>query len=217
MVLNIHSDASYLTEPKACSRLGGFYFLGSKPHNGKPIQLNGAIHVNASVCKFVVALAAEAELGALFYNCQDGKPLRLALEELGHPQPSTPIHCDNETAVTIANNTVKKQHSRAMEMRFFWVTNQVELGNFTVTWHPSKENLADYFTKHFEARHHQDVRPWYLTSAHSPTVLPCALALRTLKGCIGTLPHGYMRSTPLPRLQTDCRRGRSMSTAQIPR
>lgn len=119
MHLNIHSNASYLTEPKACSCLGEFYFLGSKPIEGKPIQLNGAIHVNASVCKFVIASAAEAELGALFYNCQDGKPLRLALQELGHPQQATPIHCDNKTAVAIANNTVKKQQSRAMEMRFF--------------------------------------------------------------------------------------------------
>ena len=31
MVLNIHSDASYLSEPKAKSRLAGFYCLGSVP------------------------------------------------------------------------------------------------------------------------------------------------------------------------------------------
>lgn len=37
MVLNIHSNASYLSKPKAGSRLGGTYFLGSLPQNRKAI------------------------------------------------------------------------------------------------------------------------------------------------------------------------------------
>jgi hypothetical protein len=28
MILNVHSDVSYLSTPKACSRAGGYYFLG---------------------------------------------------------------------------------------------------------------------------------------------------------------------------------------------
>jgi len=136
MVLNIHSDASYLSEPCARSRLGGTFFFGCIPTNNTPIQLNGPILTIANICKFVVASAAEAELGALFYNCQDGTILRLSLEELGHAQPPTPVHCDNSTAVSIANDAVKKQRSRAMEKNFFWVTSQVKLGNFHITWHP---------------------------------------------------------------------------------
>lgn len=206
MILNIHSDASYLSEPHARSRLGGHFFMGCLPVEGQPIQLNGPILVAASICKFVVASAAEAELGALFYNCQDGTILRLTLEELGHKQPPTPVHCDNSTAVSIANDTVKRQRSRAMEKNFFWTTDQVAIGNFNVTWHPGQENLADYFTKHFDTRHHQLVRPYYLHMHNSPTTLPRALAPRTLKGCVGTLPNGYARSAPLPRLQTDSSR-----------
>jgi hypothetical protein len=102
MVLNVHSDASYLSEPKAHSRLGGTFFLGALPTAGQPIQLNGPIHTVVSICKFVVASAAEAKLGALFYNCQDGTILRLTLEELGHKQPPMPVHCDNTTAAAIA-------------------------------------------------------------------------------------------------------------------
>ena len=45
MILNVHSDASYLSAPKARSRVGGYFFLGSLPRNGDPIKLNGAIHV----------------------------------------------------------------------------------------------------------------------------------------------------------------------------
>ena len=93
--------------------------MGLVPKNGQPIPLNGAIYVYSGILKFVVASAAEAELGALFVNCREGKTIRLILEELGHEQPPTPVHCDNSTAVGIANDTVKKHRSRAMEMRFF--------------------------------------------------------------------------------------------------
>ncbi len=172
MILNIHSNALYLSEPKARSRLGGTFFFGCIPKDIKPIQLNGPILTVVSMCKFVMASAAEAESGALFYNCQDSTILRLSLEELGPPQPPTPVHCDNSTRVAIANDTVKKQRSCAMEKNFFWVINQVDLGNFNVAWHPGQENLADYFTKHFDAKHHQTVRPYYLHMHNLPTMLP---------------------------------------------
>jgi hypothetical protein len=37
--------------------------MGWMPKDGKPIKLNGTFHTNLSIMKFVVALAAEAELG----------------------------------------------------------------------------------------------------------------------------------------------------------
>eukprot|EP00984_Skeletonema_dohrnii_P002769 scaffold955_cov79-Skeletonema_dohrnii-CCMP3373.AAC.11 len=200
MILNIHSDASYLSESRARSRMAGYFFLGTKPVPGEPIQLNGAIFVYTGIIKFTVASAAEAELGALFLNCREGKVIRLMLEELGHKQPPTQVHCDNQTATGIANNTVKKQRSRAMDMRFFWITDQVAMGFFDVQWHPGQENLADYFTKHFDSKHHQAVRPWYLHMSNSPRVLPRAVKPSTLRGCVGTLPNGYTKSGPLPKL-----------------
>lgn len=200
MILNIHSDASYLNEPNGRSRVAGFFFLGSTSTPTKPITLNGAIHVSCSVIKFTVASAAEAELGALFINCREGKIIRLILEELGHPQPATPVHCDNATAAGIANNSIKKQRSRAMEMCFFWVADQVQRNLFDVHWYPGKENLADYFTKHFDAKHHIAVRPYYLHMPNSPQFLPRAAAPRLLRGCVGTLEDGYVKDNPLPRV-----------------
>ena len=121
MVLNVHSDASYLTAPRSQSRAGGHYFLGSIPINNKPIQLNGTIHSLCVILKFIATSAAEAELGALFMNAKEAKNMRLTLHELGHAQLSTPIHIDNTTVVGIVNSTIKRQRSRAMEMRYFWL------------------------------------------------------------------------------------------------
>ena len=151
------------------------------PVNRHHIPLNEGIFVLTGILKFVVASTAEVELGALFMNFKEGKVVQLILHKLGHPQPPTPIHCDNQTAVGIANETIKKQRSRSMEMRFFWVTDQVQRSFFNVRWHPGQENLANYFTKHFDAKHHQEVRPWYLHKYNSPRFLPN----RDIKICSG--------------------------------
>jgi hypothetical protein len=99
MILNIHSDASYLFEKNAHSRACGHFFMGWKPDPAKPIKLNGAFFTLCSILRFVVTSAAEAELGALFLNCKQAAIFRVTLKEMGHPQPPIPVNCDNSTAV----------------------------------------------------------------------------------------------------------------------
>ena len=70
MVLNIHSDASYLSEANAHSRACRHFFMGWKADPTKPIKLNKAFFTLCAILQFVGASAAEAELGALFLNCK---------------------------------------------------------------------------------------------------------------------------------------------------
>jgi hypothetical protein len=72
MVMNIHSDASYLSETGVGSRACKHFFMEWMPKSGEPIKINGAFYVNATILKFVVVSVVEAKLGALFHNCQDG-------------------------------------------------------------------------------------------------------------------------------------------------
>ena len=118
MILNVHSDASYHSAKNAKSRAADHFFLGWQQDDKQPIRLNGPILTICTILKFVAALAAEAELGAIFLNAKEAKINRLTLEELVHLQTPTPMHCNNATAAGIANNTVKIQRSRSMEMRF---------------------------------------------------------------------------------------------------
>ena len=192
MMLQIHSDASFMNEQKARSTAGGHYFLGNKPDDNQPLFLNGAVYTLCAILKHVAASAAEAELGALFLNCQEGKMLRLTLTEMGHPQPPTPAHADNATAVGIANNTVKKQRSRAMDMRCFWVADKVEQGQFRILWCSGQENLGDYVSKHHLSPHHLKMRPYYSHQKDSPRTLRRALPPSVMRGCAkltGTTPH----------------------------
>ncbi len=48
MILNVHSDASYLSAPKARSRAGGYFFLVSIPRDNEPIIINDTIHITSA-------------------------------------------------------------------------------------------------------------------------------------------------------------------------
>ena len=77
--------------------LPAIFFLGSIPQTGKPIKINRGISILCTMLHFVSASTAKTELSALFLKVKEEKIMRLALEELGHPQPPIPIHVDNST------------------------------------------------------------------------------------------------------------------------
>ena len=173
MILSIDSDAAYLVAPQARSRAGGFHYLG----NLDGTLMNGSIAILAKIIKNVMSSAAESEIGALFMNAKIAIPMRITLEELGHPQPPTPIKTDNTTANGIINGTVKQQRSKAIDMRFYWLQDRVEQGQFKIYWAPGDENWADYFTKHHSPTHHKKIRPIYLKELNSPSDLQGCLDL----------------------------------------
>jgi hypothetical protein len=129
--------------------------------------LNGSILNVAAIIKNVVAFAAESEVGACFHNAQSGAPLRVTLTEMGHTQPPTPLRTDNSTTFGILNETIKQKISKAMDMRYHWLTDRVRQKQFDVYWRPGRENLGDYHTKHHSAQHHKDMRGLILHQANS--------------------------------------------------
>jgi hypothetical protein len=169
MILWVESDASYLSESKARSRFAGFHYLSSCPHPDRPPQpddppppLNGAINVPSKILREIVSSAGEAELAGLFYNGKEAVPERTTLEELGHPQPPTPMITDNQVACGIANDSVKQKRSKAMDMRFYWIRDRIQRNQFHVFWKRGSTNLADYPSKHHPVSKHRAMRPLYL-------------------------------------------------------
>ena len=65
MILAVHSDASYLRESEARSRVGGHFYCTSDteepPNNGSVLKV-------AKILDTVMSSEAEAELGALYVN-----------------------------------------------------------------------------------------------------------------------------------------------------
>jgi hypothetical protein len=162
--------------------------------------LNGSILNVAFVIKNVVASASESEVGACFHNAQSGAPLRVTLTELGHTQPPTPLRTYNSTAFGILNETIKQKRSKAMDMRYHWLTDRVRQKQFDVYWRPGRENLGDYHTKHHSAQHHKNMRGLILHQANSP---------QALRGCVKLLPLPQ----PSLRARTDARTNPSAQRA----
>ncbi len=118
MVLAIHSDASYLSKPKARSRSGSHMFMASI---NKIPKNNGAVLNILQIIRAIMSSAAEAELGALFINAKAAVSIRQTLEELGHPQPWMPIQTDNSTTLALLTNKILTKALKSMDMRFHWL------------------------------------------------------------------------------------------------
>ena len=160
MVLAIHSDASYLSEKKSRSRVGGHFFMST---NDEYPPNNGGVHVITQIIKAVMASAAEAEIGAIFINAKEAVPLRKTLLEMGHPQPRTPIQTDNLAANAVVNNNVPPRRLKSMDMNFHWLRDRAAQNQFRIYWRPGRSNLGDYYSKHHPPAHHKDMRPQFLT------------------------------------------------------
>ena len=110
-----------------------------------------------------VSSAAEAELGVLFINAKEAVYIRNILEEMGHPQPPTPIQTDNSIANGVVNNIIQPKQMKAMDRRFHWLRDRMNQGQFRFHWRPGPTNLADYWTKFHTAAHHKNFRREFLT------------------------------------------------------
>ena len=184
MQLWIHSDASYLTEPKARSRAGGHFFLSKKPTY--PIDSssltpphNGAILMICKIIDSIMASAMEAEVGAAFINTRESVPVSTTLDELGYKQSPIPLQMDNKSAVGILIDTMAQGRSKPMDMHFHWLKEKDTQKYVKVFWKEGPTNLAEYPTKHHPTKHHIAVRPSYVLNATSRT--PTSNAIQ--QGC----------------------------------
>jgi len=120
---------------------------------------------------------------------------------MGHPQPVTPIHIDNTTTtVGIINSTIERQHSRSIEMIYFWLLDCTAQEICTFIYAPGQEILADYPTKHHTADIHQHVLPYYLQQANSPVQLKRTSKSSARQGYVETLEDGYHKKISLTRV-----------------
>ena len=163
MILALDTDGSYLSEYGGKSRAAAYMFLTKL---NDPEFHNGAILVLSAIIKHVMASASETEIASLFYGCKEAIPLRVTLEEMGHPQPGpTPVTTDNSTAVGLTLDTMIPKASKSMDMRFQWLKCRRAQSLFRFLWAKASKNRADLPSKHHPAKHHLWIRPRYVQDA----------------------------------------------------
>jgi len=159
MILALHSDASYLSEPNSKSRAAGHFFLGKI--NDESFD-NGAILTLSKIIKHVMSSASEAETAALFYNCKAAAPLRVTLMEMGHPQGRTLVTTDNSAAQGLIKKTMIPKAAKSYDMRFNFLKCREAQRQFDIVWRRGKNNRADYHSKKHPIKHYVQKRHDYV-------------------------------------------------------
>ena len=170
MQLCAQSDASYNSESGARSRAGGILHFGLNSDG----SINGAIDYISCIIPTVCSASAESEYAALFLIGREATSARHILHDLGYTQGATIIICDNTCAVGIANDNVKQKRSKAIDMRYHWIRDQVSQGKFKVIWEKGSTNLADYFTKVHPVHHVVNIRRLYVCTTTPTVIRECA-------------------------------------------
>ena len=104
--LSIHSNASYLSVAQSRSRASGVHFLNEGPPDPDNPEdfvptTNGILLFVCKIIRNIMASAAEAEYGTIFFNAQIELPIPTTLSEMGWKQGPTAIQVENTTAVGI--------------------------------------------------------------------------------------------------------------------
>ena len=165
MRLFIQSDASYLSRPKARSVAGGVFYLGN---TNQPTSINGPCLALSTIIPVVVSSVAEAEYAAVFMNAKEGAAIRIILDNIGYPQPTTEILCDNMCAVGLASDTLTQKRTKSIHMQFHWIRDRVQQKQFLVTWRKGAHNLADFFTKPLPVRVHKSLMSFLVRIPKAP-------------------------------------------------
>jgi len=165
MFLKPLTDASFNSRPKGASTAGSFHFLGVA---SDPSFYNAPISCHSTRIPVVCSSVMEAEYGGIYAAARIATTERQILKSLGYPQPPTPLFCDNECAVQLANQAITPKHSKSICLRFHWIQDRVRQGQFTVVHIPGATNLADFFTKPLPVFRHLELAPFIATDL--PTV-----------------------------------------------
>ena len=87
MCLHIDSDAAYLVQPCARSRVGGHFYLSNNIPEGTNIPKptpNGSILTERHTVRNLMSSAAETETIRIFHNVKKAVSIKTALTKLGH-------------------------------------------------------------------------------------------------------------------------------------
>lgn len=124
--------------------------------NATHSPLNGAIHVHCPSWNLSSLPPPKLKQVPCFcFNTSDARPLS-----------TTPIQTNNACAAGIFNDTLKKFHSKAMDMHFYWIKDRVAQGQCIIHQHRGTDNLTNYFIKHHSrpAQYHTSMQSHYLLS-----------------------------------------------------
>ncbi|GJZ78564.1 retrovirus-related pol polyprotein from transposon TNT 1-94 [Tanacetum coccineum] len=97
--------------------------------------------------KSVTISSMEAEYIALSGCCSQVLWMRSQLTDYGLGFNKIPMYCDNKSAIALCCNNVQHSRSKHIDIRFYFIKEQVENGVVELYFVDTEYQLADIFTK----------------------------------------------------------------------
>ena len=139
-VLEGYTDANWISDSKNSKSTSGYVFtLGG-----------AAISWKSSKQTVLARSTMESEFIALDKAAEEAEHLRNFLEDIPmweKPVSSIRIHCDNQSAIARANNSLYNGKSRHIRRRHKTIRQLISSGVISLDYIKSADNLADPFTK----------------------------------------------------------------------
>ena len=82
------------------------------------------------------------------------------MEAQGYKVKKNILKQDNKSTILLLENGKKSssKRTRAINIRYFFLTDQIEKGNLTVDYCPTSEMTGDYFTKPLQGKLFEKLR-----------------------------------------------------------
>ena len=136
--LNWYWDASFAVHGDFKGHTGGVLTLGK----GATISQSTKHKLNSRSSTEAEIIAVDDGMAILLWT-------RLFLEAQGIIIDDNILYQDNQSATLLEKNgkASSSKRTRHLNIRFFFVTDQVNKGNLSIKFCPTESMLADYFTK----------------------------------------------------------------------
>jgi hypothetical protein len=148
-VIKWYVDASFAVHPDFKSHTGGAMTFG----RGVPISMSRKQKLNTRS-------STEAELVAVDDMANLILWTRLFLDEQGYRVSRNLLHQDNKSAMLLERNGKRSssKRTRAINIRYFFITDQIEKGNVEVQYCPTNLMIGDFFTKPLQGKKFENFR-----------------------------------------------------------
>jgi hypothetical protein len=137
-VIKWYVDASFAVHPDFKSHTGGVMTFGQ----GAVQSISRKQKINTKSSTTAELVAADDVSTMILWT-------KLFLEEQGYEIEKNILYQDNKSAILLEQNGKRSssKRTRALNIRYFFLTDQVEKGNLTIEYCPTGEMIADFMTK----------------------------------------------------------------------
>lgn len=143
------TDSDWAQDPDSRWSIGSFIFDVAGGSVSWSAKKQPTITLSTVEAKYMVAANATKE--AIW--------LQVLLEDLGYPQTcATIIHTNNQGCIALMRNPVTHSHAKHIDIWHHFIRKCIATQDVTLQYCPSKENLADIFTKQLPCKAHEKLR-----------------------------------------------------------